>query len=162
MMSLLDNVINLATSKQANLFLSTLNENQLHHLDGEIYGHKYWFNKGASFITTTEEAIAILDGVSVEIKSIIDSGNYIREKNENGLILERSHSALDCHQYASVYLKDYDSLLFVDFCFEYFINRKTRQITYYCESDVVTLTANSDEQLDLEVESIQKWYRDNY
>jgi hypothetical protein len=162
MMSLLDNVINLATSKQANLFLSTLNENQLNQLDGEIYGHKYWFNKGASFITTTEEVIEVLDGVSVEIKSIIGSGNYIREKNENGLILERSHSSLDCHQFVSVYLKGYDSLLCVDFCFEYFINRKTRQITSYCEGDVVTLTANSDEQLDLEVESIQKWYRDNY
>ena len=98
----------------------------------------------------------------MEIKNIIDSGNYIREKNENGLILVRSCSSLDCHQYASVYLKDYKSLLLINSYFEYFINRNTRQIIYYCEGDVVTLTANSDEQLNVEVESIQQWVKNNY
>ena len=162
-MSLLDKVINFATPEQAFPLLTTLNENQLNQLDGEIYGHKYWFEQKASFIDTTEKAIEVISGISVKIKSILKSGNYLREMNENGLIVERYHSGLDCHNYARLYLNQgFETLLCVDFCYQYFINRETRKITYYCEGDVVTLTANSDEQLDLEVESIQQWYRDNY
>tara|TARA_R110000868_G_scaffold189537_4_gene432552 strand:- start:80 stop:562 length:483 start_codon:yes stop_codon:yes gene_type:complete len=147
----------LATAEQ---LISALNTNQLEHLDGEIYAHEFWFNKGVSFMKdVTKEQIAFLKLVGEKIKSILTSGNAKHEYNQNGLIIRRGTCIGELGDFMRQLGDGWDCL---DFCHGYWVNHSKLQVASYCEGDVVIREAADTAMLSLELDSINTWYKENY
>ena len=144
--------------------LASLNLNQLEHLDGEIFAQGFWFNKKANFITTTADEMSFLNSVSKEIQGRIKDGNFKHEINEYGLIVKRSTCIGELSDFERAYLKapEWTSLLDLDFCHAYWVNRKTLTIASYCEHDIVFQEAADLEQLERAITGIKLWFKENY
>jgi hypothetical protein len=156
----IENCNNCMASAEA--VISNLNINQLEHLDGEIFGHDYWFNRGASFIDSTMEQVKFFKEVSSKIKSLISSNNVRHEYNDNGLIVRRSSCIGTMSDFMRTLGADFETFLDIDFCHAYWINHSTLQMISYCEADVVLLTASDANQLKLEMDTVKAWYKENY
>jgi hypothetical protein len=143
--------------------LAGLNKNQALSLQGEIYAELYWAKRNPEwFKDESRKYFASIRRVYRWVANRLKKGAFLPERNQNGLIVERSHwigtieqfEARLCrtNKWVNYHSRDYSS---------FWGCVSELKLISYIEGDVVTLTATNIEQWDDELADQRSWYADN-
>lgn len=105
--------------------------------------------------------LSFLAKINVLIKNRLDKNGFTPEKNELGLVITTSSTALPLHQYRLLHLAntEFQELVSLDWCHGVFVDYGALEILRYCEGNIEVQTASNFNQLSIAITHMIDWAR---
>lgn len=151
--------------KHLRKLLRSANENQAHHLRGEIFAELYWAKRNPHWFKERSRLyFATIRRVHRWLSRYLDHNLLLPETNQNGLIVRRGNYLGGIDRYESAMASGHDAgweCYYSDAYSCFWGNKEKLKFRSYCEGDITTLQAATLAQWELELECTLQWYKEN-
>ena len=148
----------IGSQRDTQAFLGQLNSTTMESLCFEIEAEFYWKKRQPHWFSDSRKSDALVRKLHRRIKKALAKGRVPPERSASGAVVKRSTAgSLDYDRYGRIFLSSYQ-LLYCDGASAVWKSDADRVIVTYTEGDIVELICSDEQQYEIELDVIARFY----